>query len=305
MSSSPHGVPDAPPAAPVVERFVVVDEEDGAPVSLSVRQRRGTGTGRPFLLLHGLMSNARMWDEVADRLAGHGHDVHAVDLRGHGRSDAPAGGYDNATAARDLARACAGLGLTGALVAGHSWSGTLSLRLAVEEPALVAGLALVDGGWFDFDTPVSRMFWAHITEVFRRAQVGTSTPDAMREYLRFVHPGWSATSIEARLADYRLGADGLLVPRQSEEQLDSIVRSLRAEAPEQWLSRVAVPVLLMPNVPTALATYADEVRRRVAEAVEALARPTVSWFQDADHHLHAEAPDRVAADLLDLARQVG
>ena len=274
-------------------------------MSLHVRRRVGAGTGRPFLLLHGLMSNARMWDEVADRLAGHGHDVHAVDLRAHGSSDAPADGYDNATAARDVARVCAELGVTGALVAGHSWSGTLGLRLAVENPALVAGLALVDGGWFDFDTPVSQMFWAHISEVFRRAQSGTSTPDAMREYLRFVHPGWSATSIEARLADYRVGPDGLLVPRQTEDQLHSIVRSLRAEVPAQWLSRVEVPVLLLPHVPTAMATYAEELRQMVADAVAALARPTVRWYQDADHHLHAEVPDELTADLLELARQVG
>ena len=40
----------------------------------------------PFLLVHGLASNARMWDGVAQRLADAGHPVATVDLRGHGRS---------------------------------------------------------------------------------------------------------------------------------------------------------------------------------------------------------------------------
>jgi len=43
----------------------------------------------PFVLVHGLASNARLWDGVARRLAGAGHSSAAVDLRGHGRSDKP------------------------------------------------------------------------------------------------------------------------------------------------------------------------------------------------------------------------
>jgi pimeloyl-ACP methyl ester carboxylesterase len=299
MSSSPHSVPDAPP---VVDLLVPVDEEDANPVSLYVRHRPGAG-GRPFLLMHGLLSNARMWDEVGDRLAAHGHPVYAVDLRAHGRSDAPAGGYDNATAGRDVARVCAELGLTGALVAGHSWSANLALRLAVEHPPAVAGVALIDGGWFDYDSPVSRMFWGHISELFRRAQVGTSTPATMHEYLRFVHPTWSETSLQARLADYQVGPDGLLVPRQTEAQLTSIVDSLRDDSPRSWLPHIQVPVLLMPHLPTAMATYAEEVRQLVMQTAAALPRSTVRWYQDADHHLHAELPDQVAADLLGLARE--
>ena len=42
------------------------------------------GDGRPVLLVHGLSSNARLWDAVARHLDG--HPVVAVDLRGHGAS---------------------------------------------------------------------------------------------------------------------------------------------------------------------------------------------------------------------------
>src|SRR2546430_5388139 len=107
--------------------------------------RRWPGERRPFLLVHGLSSNALLWGEVAEALAAAGHPVHAVDLRSHGDSDAPPDGYDTATAADDLAA----LGLTGAVVAGQSWGGNVAVALAAKHPEMVAALALVDGGWLD------------------------------------------------------------------------------------------------------------------------------------------------------------
>src|SRR2546423_11907762 len=104
--------------------------------------RRWPGEKRPFLLVHGLSSNARLWDGVAAELAAAGHPVHAVDLRSHGDSDAPPDGYDTATAAADLAA----LGLTGAVAAGQSWGGSVVVALAAKYPEVVAALALVGGG---------------------------------------------------------------------------------------------------------------------------------------------------------------
>ena len=56
----------------------------------------------PVLLVHGLASNARLWDGVALHLARRGHRVVAVDQRGHGRSSKPDDGYDMANVANDL-----------------------------------------------------------------------------------------------------------------------------------------------------------------------------------------------------------
>ena len=124
-------------------------------VELSVR--RWAGTGRlPFLLVHGLSSNARLWDEVAGALAGAGHPSYAVDLRCHGESSCPADGHDTGTAAADLAALTTALGLDRVVVAGQSWGGDVAVRFAAEHPGMVAALALVDGGWVDlpatFDT---------------------------------------------------------------------------------------------------------------------------------------------------------
>ncbi|MEU6994014.1 alpha/beta hydrolase [Streptomyces sp. NPDC046465] len=274
-------------------------------VSLNVRHRQAAGPhteGRPFLLLHGMLSNARMWDEVAERLAAAGHPVYAVDHRGHGDSDAPRDGYENAAVVTDLVEAVSALGLSGALVAGHSWGAHLALRLAAERPGLVAGLVLIDGGWYEFDGPVMRAFWERTAEVVRRAQEGTTSAADMRAYLVATHPDWSPASIEARLADYRVGPDGMLVPRLTAEQVMSIVESLQREAPADWYPRITVPVRLLPIIP-AVPQLADQVRAWVAAAEEALEQVAVRWYPGSDHDLHAGAPDEIAADLLLLARE--
>jgi pimeloyl-ACP methyl ester carboxylesterase len=64
---------------------------------VTLRVRHWPGPASPaFLLVHGLSSNARLWDQVAGRLAAAGHPAYAVDLRSHGESDAPPAEYDTA-----------------------------------------------------------------------------------------------------------------------------------------------------------------------------------------------------------------
>ena len=60
------------------------------------RPNKAIAERRPFLLVHGLSSNARTWDGVAAELSAAGHPVVAIDQRGHGRSEKPpiSAGYD-------------------------------------------------------------------------------------------------------------------------------------------------------------------------------------------------------------------
>ena len=127
---------------------------DTGRVRLAVRRTGPEPTSaiaqRPVLLVHGLASNARLWDGVAQRLGDAGHPVVAVDQRGHGRSDVPADGYDTETCAADLAALVDVLGWVDGLApvaAGQSWGGNVVLTLAARHPSSTAAIALVDGGW--------------------------------------------------------------------------------------------------------------------------------------------------------------
>jgi pimeloyl-ACP methyl ester carboxylesterase len=70
--------------------------------------------------------------------------VVAVDLRGHGASDAPHQDYTVAGFADDLAWQCAQLGIERPIVIGHSMGGTIALELAARYPALPAAIMLID-----------------------------------------------------------------------------------------------------------------------------------------------------------------
>ncbi|MEU5614762.1 alpha/beta fold hydrolase [Streptomyces sparsogenes] len=277
-----------------------VPVDDG--VKLNVRYRPGED-GRPFLLLHGLGSNARMWDEVADRLAAAGHPAYAADMRGHGGSDTPEHGYDNATAVADIVTLCRELGLKEPLIAGHSWGGNLAVRALAQNPGLCAGLGLVDGGWVDFASIPGFAGYAEHAQLRRPDATGT-TRDGMRLMLRGLHPTWSDAAIEASLADMVEGPDGLLVQRLPLQRFLPVFHSMCEDPPARWYPGVTVPVLLLNALPPQESWWSTNVRRWVAKAEAAIPQAESRWYLDADHNLHADDPERLAGDLLDLARTV-
>src|SRR5215468_3009064 len=89
-------------------------------VTAAAERRMGERSTAPFVLVHGLASNVRLWDGVAGHLHALGHTVVAIDQRGHGRSDAPDSGYDLATAIADLRALIGALGLERPVLTGQS-----------------------------------------------------------------------------------------------------------------------------------------------------------------------------------------
>jgi hypothetical protein len=103
----------------------------------------------PFLLVHGLASNARLWDGVAQHLAQRGHRVVAVDQRGHGRSSKPDDGYDMATVADDLRLLIDHSAGTAPPSPDSRGAATWCSSSPGRTPTSVSVIACVDGGFID------------------------------------------------------------------------------------------------------------------------------------------------------------
>ena len=280
---------------------VLSNEEVSLPGGPRLALRRAEGARRPFLLVHGLASNALLWEGVAARLADAGHEVVAVDLRGHGRSEQVADGYTTEQCAADLAAVCQQLDLVGArapVAAGQSWGGNVVVELAARHRS-VAALALVDGGWIMLAErfPTLDDCWAALAP----PEFDHLTLDELAAQIHRRHPGWPVEGLAGTLANFVERPDGTVAARLTREHHRQIVHSLYVGDPRSLYPHIQVPVLLLP----AMSADADEFRRTpVQTALDLLPDATVEWYAGADHDLHAEQPDRLTLDLLGLAERV-
>lgn len=114
------------------------------------------GDGPAVLLVHGWGCDGNDWSWLASDLSAD-HHVICVDLRGHGRSSATVDRYGPAVLAEDLAAVLDHVGVEQAVVVGHSMGGYVATVLAIEFPAKVSALVLVDPGYGKLDATVEAM----------------------------------------------------------------------------------------------------------------------------------------------------
>jgi pimeloyl-ACP methyl ester carboxylesterase len=246
------------------------------------------GDGRPVLLVHGLSSNARLWDLVSRHLVG--HPVVAVDLRGHGLSAQVPDVEPDATlaAAHDLASVCDDLGWSAPVVAGQSWGGNVVLQLAADRP--LHGIALVDGGWLQLSDRFATIddAWA----VLAPPPFDGLTAEALHARLRKTHPGWSDEAVEATVGNLEIHVDGTVSPWLTRERHRAIVDSLLAHRPQDLYARVECPALLL---------VAGAGNAAASAAAAAIPHAELVAFPGGDHDLHAQHPEEVAALIGRLA----
>ena len=123
---------------------------------LHVERAEHAGSGPPLLLLHGFTGSGASWAPQLETFRHH-FDVVAVDLIGHGRSDAPAGPerYRIESAVADLVALLDTLAIARAAVLGYSMGGRVALHLALAAPERLSALVL-ESASPGIDDPVER-----------------------------------------------------------------------------------------------------------------------------------------------------
>jgi pimeloyl-ACP methyl ester carboxylesterase len=265
----------------------------------------GGGDGKsaaPFLLVHGLASNARLWDGVAARLAAAGHLAVAVDLRGHGQSDKPEDGYDFATVARDLGGLVAALGLERPILVGQSWGAGVIVETAIRCPEAARGVVLVDGHLTDLRDGFGS--WEECWARLAPPQLVGLPVSRVEHWHRTDHADWPSGSLAGSLANFEIRADGTIAPWLTRERHRLILRSMWDQRIAQTWPKLAVPALIVP-VDTGDQGWAA-AKRTGAAAAEAALRSSgvpvrIVWFSG-DHDVHAQHPAELATLMLEACR---
>jgi len=266
------------------------------------------GSGPPLLLLHGYPQTHLCWHKVAPRLASR-FTVIATDLRGYGASSKPEGGaghinYSKRAMATDQVEVMRRLGFGRFRLVGHDRGGRVAHRLALDHPATVERLAVLDIAptatmyaktnrafaeayyhWFfliqPFDMP-ERLIGADPEYYLRRTLVswcktdGAIEEEAIAAYLAaFKDPA----AIHAACEDYRAAAT---------------IDLEHDAADERAACRLTMPLLALWGARGTIAGEFDvlETWREKSDADVAGAS------LDCGHFVPEEAPDATVAELL-------
>lgn len=103
------------------------------------------GDGHPLVFIHGLGSSTSDWESQVPEFS-KSYRVITFDLRGHGQSDKPNGPYHIPMLAADLAGLLQALRIPSAHLVGLSLGGAVAFQFALDYPATVRTLTIVNSG---------------------------------------------------------------------------------------------------------------------------------------------------------------
>jgi pimeloyl-ACP methyl ester carboxylesterase len=245
------------------------------------------GEGPPELVfLHGGAQNAHTWDTVAMALR---RPLVAIDLPGHGHSDAPSEGpLDLRANAADIASAIDALAPDAHAVVGMSLGGLTSLAITQARPDLVRSLVLVDV------TPGVDGPKAAAIHAFVNGPESFADFDELLARTIEFNPTRSVPSLRRGILHNALQrSDGSWVWRY--RRFADRERSVEEVAPDLWgaVERISVPLLLVRGMRAqSVVDDADE-----AELLRRAPHAQVAHVQEAGHSVQGDDP-------LELARLI-
>jgi pimeloyl-ACP methyl ester carboxylesterase len=247
------------------------------------------GDGPLVLCLPGMGELRSSYRHNVQALAEAGLRVAAMDLRGHGDSDATFSSYDDVAAGTDALALIDYLGGPAVLV-GNSMGAGAAAWAAAERPDLVAGLVLI--GPFVRQVPINPV----MAFVFRIAMSGPWAPAVWHAYLPSLYPGRKPDDF----ADHRAAIRASMRRPGHAKAFVATTRTSHAPA-EGRLADVAAPALVVMG--TADPDFADPTAE-AAWIVDRLAEAEQLLVDGAGHYPQAEQPDTVNPTLVAFVQDV-
>lgn len=270
------------------------------------------GNGRTVILIHGLASNARIWELVAPYLVEGGLEPLAPDLRGHGLTDGPDGDYSFETISHDLAAFINAADVQHPLLVGHSWGAMVALDFAGRfpiGPLAPAGLVLVDGGMTQLDD-FPGATWETMRERLTPPRLSGMPLESFLARLHSPNPIWQPDdrAIQIILANFEVREDETITPRLSFEHHMQIVHAMWDFKTYTHYSRLKCPVLMVPAVPAPDAPPRDQKylaskERGLQRAEQLIPNLQIERMQSI-HDIPLQHPQALAQRILQFAGQL-
>jgi pimeloyl-ACP methyl ester carboxylesterase len=188
-------------------------------------------------------------------------------------------------------------------VAGQSWGGNVVLEFGVRYPELACGLAFIDGGFLDLQQRPDAT-WEKVAVELKPPDLNGTPREQIKAYLTNNHPDWDEIAIEGALANFETLPDGTIRPWLTWPRHKAILWALWEQQPTRLYSQVTVPVLICPAEDPKNPTWMTVKAKQVAAAQNGLPYSEVHWFENSDHDLHLQRPQRLA-DLFSASLRDG
>ncbi|MBA3778067.1 MAG: alpha/beta fold hydrolase [Chloroflexi bacterium] len=265
-----------------------------------------------MVLVHGLAQTAWTWSPVARRLAAASRRVLAIDLRGHGLSDAPRHGYDLGSLAFDLLTVMAANDLDlessrdPVVLCGHGFGAMIVAEAARLRPAAASAVALVDGGWENLDEATGLSPAEFLRGLAEPPEVLGSMTAFLADRQGYDPGTWDADQEQAARATVEEKHAGHVVPVTRRDVLAACVEGMFAYRPLEVLPAVAASLL----VAVAETVSADDEMARErnlaledvlrARVVAGLPAARVIRYAGAGHNLMRYRAAELSAELAAL-----
>ena len=209
----------------------------------------GWSSGPGILLIHGLSNTAWSWAPVARSLRAERRVV-AMDLRGHGLSDASTEAYAPDLLAEDVVAVAEGSGLLAragdrVVLVGHGFGAIVAAWAARALGDRCAGLVLVDGGWEDLATATGMDTDEFLRGLDEPPEVMRSLEAFLADRAAFDPATWDADQDRAARATVVETHAGRVVPATRPHALEACVRTMFEYDPETTLAQVCPPVIAL------------------------------------------------------------
>ncbi|NNM01050.1 MAG: alpha/beta hydrolase [Gammaproteobacteria bacterium] len=254
------------------------------------------GDGPPLIFLHGTGGHAEAYLKNIEAHAKHFH-VYAIDMVGHGYTDAPDISYDMQCYVDFMKDFLDAIGAERASISGESLGATVASWFAIAHPDRVHKIVMNTGMML----PPDEQGAAELNELLERSRKAAGTPnkDAIRARIRWLmhHEHWVTDEIvEVRWRIYQQPGRAAVIKKIAEQSIGAL---LDPAGQERWynpelLKQIPCPTLVLwtRHNPGQLVHLAEEGAALIPDSELVILEDSAHWpqWEEADefNRVHLE-----------------